>query len=83
MTTDELFEAFGGKVRVMEITRQTRNTVNHWRNVGVPWRHWPLLKREAVRLGVAGVTDEALEETRPVNKTRRKARPAPRCQRAA
>jgi hypothetical protein len=64
MTTDQVFQAFGGRDAVMEITGQSRNTVNHWRTTGIPWRHWPALKRAAAKRKIPGITDDALESTR-------------------
>ena len=65
MTTAELFQVFGGRDAVMEITGQARNTVHHWHTTGIPWRHWPALKRAAAKRKIPGITDEALESTRP------------------
>ena len=65
MTTDELFEAFGGRDAVMAITGAGRNAVNNWRHDGVPFRHWPALIMEAKRRNIPGITFEALFGTRP------------------
>jgi len=64
MTTAKLFGLFGGREVVMEITGAHRNTVNHWHRHGVPYRHWPALRRAAAEAGIRGITDSALASTR-------------------
>jgi hypothetical protein len=64
MTTDELIEAFGGRVVVMAITGAGRNAVNNWRHDGVPFRHWQALIETAEARGIPGITMKALRCTR-------------------
>lgn len=73
MTTAELFEAFGGRERIMAITGQSRNAINHWLLDGVPFRHFSALRKAARKAGIPGITDEALAGTRPAQPRRRKA----------
>ncbi len=74
MTTLELFKAFGGREIVMGITGQSRNTVNHWRTAGVPFRHWPALVEAAANQEIPGVTLASLQGTRPKAERRRRSR---------
>jgi hypothetical protein len=66
MTCAEIFELLGGREAVMEITGQSRNSVNHWLTDGIPWRHFPALKAAAARQSIVGITDETLTASRPV-----------------
>jgi hypothetical protein len=65
MTTDELFDAFGGREVVMAITGAARNAANNWRHDGIPFKHWPALILAAERRGIDGITFDALQGTRP------------------
>ena len=69
MTTDEVFEAFGGVSRLVEITGARRNAVNNWRYDGVPYRYFRVLLREAERAGIRGISLETLEASRPAKTT--------------
>lgn len=64
MTTDELFDAFGGREAVMEITGAARNAMNHWLRAGVPFKHWKPLIIAAQQRGISGITLDSLESTR-------------------
>jgi hypothetical protein len=77
MTCAEIFKILGGREAVMEITGQSRNSVNHWLHDGIPWRHFPALKAAAVQRSIVGITDETLAASRP------DARSRPRRRRAA
>lgn len=65
MTTDELFEKFGGREAVMAITGAARNAANNWRHDGVPFKHWAPLIEAAEQSGIEGITFDALRGTRP------------------
>lgn len=65
MTTDEIFEAFGGRDAVMAITGAARNAANNWRRDGIPFKHWPALILTAEKRGLNGITFDALQSTRP------------------
>jgi hypothetical protein len=69
MTTDEIFEAFGGTPGLMAVTHASRNAVNNWRYDGVPYRHFRALLREAERAGIRGISLETLEASRPAKTT--------------
>ena len=66
MRTDDLLALFGGREAVERITGASRNAISNWRYTGVPYRHWPALRREARRLGLRGISDETLALTRAV-----------------
>jgi hypothetical protein len=76
MTCAEIFEALGGREAVMRITGQSRNSVNHWLNDGIPWRHFPALKAAAAAQSIAGITDETLAASRPDARPRTRRRKA-------
>lgn len=64
MTTDELFEAFGGREAVMAVTGAHRNAANNWRHDGVPFKHWQALIEAAEERGIPGITLKTLRLTR-------------------
>jgi hypothetical protein len=69
MTTDEIFDAFGGIASLMAITGARRNAINNWRYDGVPYRYFRVLLREAERAGIRGISLETLEASRPAKTT--------------
>jgi hypothetical protein len=69
MTTDEIFEAFGGIAALMALTGARRNAINNWRWDGIPYRYFRVLLREAERAGIRGISLETLEASRPIKTT--------------
>ena len=67
MTTEKMFQAFGGREVIMSITGAKRSAINNWSYAGVPYKHWPALLTAAEKRGLSHVVNlRTLKLTRRV-----------------
>jgi predicted RNA polymerase sigma factor len=59
-TTAQIIEAFGGREAVAELVGAKPRTVEMWKRIGVPHKHFALLVATARRRAMRGVTFETL-----------------------
>jgi predicted RNA polymerase sigma factor len=59
-TTAQIIDAFGGREAVAELVGAKPRTVEMWKRIGVPHKHFALLVAIARRRGMRGVTFETL-----------------------
>ncbi|WP_375731234.1 MULTISPECIES: carph-isopro domain-containing protein [unclassified Azospirillum] len=70
LTHDHVISAFGGGTNMAaaleaEGSPVDREAVYKWRRNGIPPRYWGIVARAASRLGLQGITREALETAQP------------------
>jgi hypothetical protein len=64
MTAEQIIDALGGRKALAEVVGVSRHAPYNWLTDGIPSRHWPDLVERAAKLGVQGVTFNALRATK-------------------
>ena len=59
-STEDVLTAFGGKDQVAALTGAKPRAVEQWVRIGVPYRYFGLLVKEAHQRGIPGITHATL-----------------------